>query len=72
MAEVTITNCNEALMAAFVFKCPNACWNVQHGLDDDEDVPDNEHEVIKCAACARLHFINRRTGDLLGAELASR
>jgi hypothetical protein len=72
VAEITITSCNEALMAAFVFKCPNTCRNVQHWLDDDEDVPDNEYEVIKCAACARLHFINRRTGDLLGAKIDSR
>lgn len=69
---MTITNCNKALMAAFVFKCPNTWRDVQHWLDDDENVPDNEYEVIKCAACARLHSINRRTGDLLGAELASR
>jgi hypothetical protein len=65
---MTITSCNEALMAAFFFKCPNTCRNVPHWLDNDKDVPDNEYEVIKCAACAKLHFINRRTGALLGAE----
>jgi len=42
-------------MTAFVFKCPNTCRHVQHWLDDDEDVPDNEYEVIKCTACAKLH-----------------
>jgi hypothetical protein len=72
VAEMTITICNEAFMRAFVFKCPNACRNVQHWLDEDEDVSDNEYEVIKCAACAKLHFINRRTGDLMGAKIKSR
>ena len=72
VAEMTIASCNEALMVAFVFKCPNTCRNVQHWLDDDEDVPDSEYEVVKCAACAKLHFVNRRTGDLLGAEIESR
>ena len=56
-------------MAAFVFTCPNTNMKIQHYLDDDDDdVPDNEYEVIKCAACTRMHFINRKTGDLLGAE----
>lgn len=55
-------------MAASFFNCPNTNLNLQHWLDDDENVPDNEYEVIKCAACARLHFINRKSGDLLGAE----
>ncbi len=55
-------------MAAFVFTCPNTNLNIQHCLDDDDDVPDNEYEVVKCAACGKLHFINRKTGDLLGPE----
>ena len=53
-------------MAAFVFKCPITHLNIQHWLDDGEDVPENEYEVVKCVACTRLHFINRKTGDLLG------
>jgi hypothetical protein len=67
-----ITGCNEAwvaaFMAAFVFKCPNTYHEIQHWLDDDEDVPGNEYEIIKCAACSRLHLINRKTGALLGAD----
>jgi hypothetical protein len=42
--------------------------NVQHWLDDDEDVPDNEYEAVTCLACARLHLINRKTGKLLGQQ----
>jgi hypothetical protein len=40
--------------------------NVQHSLDDDPDVPENEYEVITCLACTKLHLINRKTGQILG------
>ena len=39
--------------------------NVQHWLEDDEEVSENEHEVVTCPSCAQLHFINRKTGKLL-------
>jgi hypothetical protein len=42
--------------------------NVQHWLDDDQDVPENEYEVITCQACTRLHLVNRKTGKLLGQD----
>ncbi len=57
-------------MAAFLFKCPNTYRKIQHWLDEDH-VPDNEYEIIKCAACSRLHLINRKTGDLLGADITT-
>ena len=41
---------------------------VQHWLDEDDDVPENEYEVITCLACTRLHFLNRKTGKLLGDQ----
>jgi hypothetical protein len=40
--------------------------NVQYWLDDDEKMPDNEYEAIRCLACGGLHLINRKTGKLLG------
>jgi hypothetical protein len=44
--------------------------NVQHWLDDDQDVPENEYEVITCLACTRLHLINRGVGaDLSRARI---
>ena len=49
-----------------VFTCPTTKLKVQHWLDDDEDATDNEYEAITCQACARLHLINRKTGQLLG------
>lgn len=57
-----------AFMAAFLFKCPNISRKIQHWLDDDEDVPRNEYELIECAACSRLHLTNRKGGDLLGSR----
>jgi hypothetical protein len=55
-------------MAAFVFKCPATSINVQHWLDDDEDVPEDEYEGVVCPACLKLHFLNRKTGKLLGQD----
>jgi len=42
--------------------------SVQHWLDDDDDVPENEWEGITCPACTGLHFLNRKTGKLLGQD----
>ena len=55
-------------MAAFVFKCPATSINVQHWLDDDEDVPEDEYKGVACPACLKLHFLNRKTGKLLGQD----
>jgi hypothetical protein len=61
-------------MAALLFTCPVTRMNVQHKLDEgehvseSEDVSETEYEVVTCPACARLHFINRKTGKLLGHD----
>jgi hypothetical protein len=55
-------------MANSVFKCPVTGFNIQHELDDDKDVLDNEFRAIKCRACMKVHFINQKTGKLLGQE----
>jgi hypothetical protein len=57
-----------AMMAAFLFTCPETNLRVQHWRDDDESVPENEYEGISCPACTKVHFINRKTGKLLGEE----
>jgi hypothetical protein len=49
-------------MTAVIFICPLTDLSVQHWLDEDEDVPETEHEVIVCPACAKVHLINRKTG----------
>ncbi|MGA7809663.1 hypothetical protein [Bradyrhizobium sp.] len=55
-------------MARFVFSCPVTSMQVQHWLDDDDDAPEDEYEAVTCKACARLHFLNLRTGRLLGQD----
>ena len=55
-------------MAPFIFKCPATSMNVQHWSDEDDDVRENEYEGIICPACIRLHFLNRKTGKLLGQD----
>ena len=39
--------------------------SVQHWLDDDEDIPEDEYEVVTCPACAKIHLVNRKTGEPL-------
>lgn len=50
-----------------VFKCPRTGLQVQtplaHGADDGEG---ERFEAVKCLACTQLHFVNRRTGKVLG------
>ncbi len=50
----------------FVFKCPVTSQNVQGLLDDDDDVPEDRYDGITCPACTRMHFLNHRTGKMLG------
>jgi len=30
--------------------------------------PHREYESVDCPACAKIHFINRKTGKLMGGE----
>jgi hypothetical protein len=55
-----------ALMAAFLFTCPNTQLKVQHWLDD-ENASEDDYEEITCHACASVHFINRK-GKVLGGD----
>jgi len=58
-------------MAHVVFVCPATDRNVHHWLDaDDEKRPlsEDKYDAVSCPACAKLHFVNRKTGKLLGYE----
>jgi hypothetical protein len=55
-------------MAQFVFTCPATSTRVQHWLDDNNDSSKDGYEVISCPACTKSHFLNRKTGKLLGHE----
>ena len=49
-----------------IFICPRTGMKVQHR--QEASAADNDYEVVTCPACARLHFVNRKTGKLLGHE----
>ena len=55
-----------------LFKCPRLGTNVQHWLPETspEDEP-NSYVSVVCLACARLHFIHKETGKLLGESDAA-
>jgi hypothetical protein len=57
------------MVLPFLFTCPATGMYVQHWSDEDDDVRENEYEGIICPACTRLHFLNRKTGKLLGQDV---
>jgi hypothetical protein len=54
-------------MRPLIFTCPTTLFEVQHWLDRDDDPTEDEYEGIVCSGCGRMHFLNRKTGNLLGA-----
>ncbi len=55
-------------MPHFIFRCPATGLNVQEWIDDEDGASDNEFLGLICRACTRLHFVNRKTGKLLGEK----
>src|SRR6516165_9367937 len=56
-------------MGKLLFTCPVTGIRVQQWLDDDDPVkPGDSYQPIICPACVRLHFVNRKTGRLLGQK----
>ncbi|MBR0718192.1 hypothetical protein [Bradyrhizobium liaoningense] len=55
-------------MGNIVFRCPATGMYVQHWLAEEvtPEAPTCSYETVSCKACARIHFINRRTSKLLG------
>jgi hypothetical protein len=52
-----------------IFRCPATGLDVQTLLPRDEDASKGRHyESLTCPSCSQLHFVNRRTGKLLGYE----
>jgi len=41
---------------------------VQHWVEDDPDSDEARYEAVTCPACAGLHFINPKTGKLIGQD----
>jgi len=60
-------------MAHLIFKCPATRLNVQHWRPETpvahaSDDAAESYEAVTCPACTKLHFLNRRTGKLLGQD----
>jgi hypothetical protein len=53
-------------MATCIFRCPNTGQKAQGFFADDLD--DGDFEAISCTACTRLHWVNPKTGRVLGAD----
>jgi hypothetical protein len=55
-------------MINVVFRCPRTGMYVQHWMAEEvtPETPLCAYETVTCKACARIHFINRVTGKLLG------
>jgi hypothetical protein len=49
-----------------LIKCPRTGMQVQHWLTEAPEETEGSYRQIICPACAQLHFINPRTGKLLG------
>jgi len=52
-----------------IFKCPQTGLNVQQWLDEPvEEAAEDFYQSVECPACTGIHFVNRRTGLVLGQE----
>jgi len=55
-------------MAPFLYRCPATGFRVQGWVNDDEPDEDGRetYEGVPCPLCRRLHFVNSKTGKVLG------
>ena len=53
-----------------IYRCPITSLEVQTLLQpSNQSHEDKKHyESLTCPSCTRLHFVNRKTGKLLGYE----
>jgi hypothetical protein len=52
------------------YRCPITSLEVQTLSQPSDQIREGEkhYESVTCPSCARLHFVNRKTGKLLGYE----
>jgi hypothetical protein len=55
-------------MPPFLYRCPNTGYRVQGFVADDTSDDDERFEAVACIACDRLHYVNPRTGKVLGDD----
>ena len=53
-----------------IYRCPITSLEVQTLLQpSDQSLEGKKHyESLTCPSCTRVHFVNRKTGKLLGHE----
>ena len=52
-----------------LFDCPQTGEKVQ-GLvaEKSNGIHDNQYEAVTCLACSGVHFVDSRSGEVLGAK----
>ncbi len=56
-------------MAAFLYRCPVTQLTVQGFVaDDPTEDRDEGFEAVKCTGCAWTHWVNPKTGKVLGED----
>jgi hypothetical protein len=53
-------------MAVFLYRCPNTGSTVQGHVADDA-IKEGTFHPMTCSACTRVHLVNPKTGEVLGA-----
>jgi hypothetical protein len=61
-------------MSAFNFCCPSTRLIVEGWIADDPtgDEADTTYECVICTACMLAHWVNPKTGKVLGADHLAR
>jgi hypothetical protein len=57
-------------MASLLYRCPNTGLQVQGWLDDtpDTELGKESYQGERCPACGKLHFVNAKSGKILGVD----
>jgi hypothetical protein len=55
-------------MPPFLYRCPNTGYRVQGFVADDTSDDGERYEAVSCIACDRLHYVNPKTGKVLGED----
>jgi hypothetical protein len=55
-------------MPPFLYRCPNTGQQVQGFIVDEAEEGDEEYRSVTCLACAQMHFVNSKTGRVLGVD----
>jgi hypothetical protein len=59
-------------MEGATFICPNTARRVHHWFDGDKNMCDDTYHAVTCLACGRVHLVNPKTGNVLGADRVDR